>query len=176
MDNEVLKAIHTRRSIRKYTSEPVSDEQLAAVLEAGTYAPTGHNKQDPFIVAVRNLEIRDILVRMNAGVLGVESDPYYGAPVIVLVFVPLPELNGNSVQDGSLVLGNMMLAAHSVGLASCWINREREMFSTTQGQKLMERLGVPEGYMGIGALALGHPAIPNPKALPRKEDYFKIID
>lgn len=173
--NEVLDAIKTRRSIRKYRPEQVRDEELVQVLEAGTFAPTGKNTQCPYIVAVQNETIREELTRMNAEIMGTESDPYYGAPTIVLVFVPTPEMNRNAVQDGSLVLGTMMLAAHSLGLASCWINREREMFSTARGKEIMTELGVPEGYMGIGALSLGYPAIPNPKALPRKEDYYKIV-
>lgn len=175
MDNAVIEAIKTRRSIRRYRQEQVTDEELLTVLEAGTFAPTGHNRQEPYIVAVQDTDLRSRLVKMNAEVLGSDSDPYYGAPTIILVFVPLPELNGNAVQDGSLVLGTMMLAAHSIGLASCWINREREMFSVPEGQRLMEELGVPEGYMGIGALSLGYPSVPNPKALPRKENYYKVI-
>lgn len=175
LDNAVLQAIKTRRSIRKYRPEQIKDEELQAVLEAGTFAPTGHNSQDPFIVAVQNPELIIRLSAMNAEILGTESDPYYGAPVIVLVFAPLLETNPNSVKDGSLVLGNMMLAAHSVGLASCWINREQEMFSKEDGKTLMKEIGVPEGYMGIGALSLGYPAIPNPKALPRKENWYRII-
>lgn len=175
MDNIVTDAIKTRRSIRKYKAEQITDDELHTVLEAGTFAPTGHNKQDPYIVAVQNPELRGRLVKMNSEILGSDSDPYYGAPTIVLVFVPLPEVNYNAVQDGSLVLGTMMLAAHSIGLASCWINREREMFSTPEGERMMAEMGVPEGYMGLGALSLGYPSIPNPKALPRKENYYKVI-
>jgi nitroreductase len=175
MDNIVLEAIRTRRSIRKYTPEQVSEDLLASVLEAGSFAATGHNSQDPLIVAVQNPQILSRLRKMNAEIMGTDSDPYYGAPTIVLVFVPRPEDNSNAVQDGSLVLGNMMLAAHAVGLASCWINREREMFATPEGRKLKAELGVPEAYMGIGALSLGHPAIANPKPLPRKENYWKIV-
>ncbi len=175
MDNAVIDAIKTRRSIRKYSTEQVSDEELKAVLEAGTYAPTGHNAQDPLIVAVQNPDIIKRLSKLNARIMGTEGDPYYGAPTIVLVFVPRPEDNPNSVQDGSLVLGNMMLAAHSLGLGSCWINREREMSDTPEGKALQKELGIPEEYMGIGALSLGRPARPNPQALPRKEGYWRII-
>lgn len=175
MDNAVIDAIKTRRSIRKYSSGQVSDEELQAVLEAGTYAPTGHNAQDPLIVAVQNPDIIKRLSELNARIMGTEGDPYYGAPTIVLVFVPRPEDNPNSIQDGSLVLGNMMLAAHSLGLGSCWINREREMSDTPEGKALQKELGIPEEYMGIGALSLGRPARPNPQALPRKEGYWRII-
>ncbi len=175
MGNPVLEAIKTRRSIRKYKKEQISDEELNQVLEAGTFAPTGKNQQDPFIVAVQNPDKIAELVKMNATIMGTDSNPYYDAPTIVLVFVPLPEANRNAVQDGSLVLGTMMLAAHSLGLASCWINREMEMFATQEGKQIMAEFGIPEGYMGVGALSLGYPAIPNPKALPRKENYFKVI-
>lgn len=175
MDNQVLDAILTRRSIRKYRPDQISDEELKAVLEAGTFAPTGKNLQEPLIVAVQNKGIISRLVEMNAAIMGVKSDPYYGAPTIVLVFVPRSEDNPNAVQDGSLVLGNMMLAAHAIGLASCWINREREMFLTPEGKLLQEELGIPAGYVGLGALSLGYPLNPNPKALPRKEGYYKIV-
>ena len=175
MENKVLDAIKTRRSIRKYRPEQIRDEELLTVLEAGTFAPTGKNRQDPFIVAVQNEELMRRLIRMNAEIMGTESNPYYDAPTIVLVFAPAVKDNKNSVQDGSLILGTMMLAAHSIGLASCWINREMEMFATGEGIEIMKELGIPEGYIGIGAISLGYSAIPNPKALPRKENYYKIV-
>ena len=175
MDNEVLKALHERRSVRKYKQEQITDEELLTVLEAGTYAPTGMGYQDPWIVAVQNPEIITQLVRMNAEVMGVTSNPYYDAPTIVLVFGSNPDEWRNAVQDGSLVLGNMMLAAHSIGLGSCWINREREMFSTDEGKEIMKRLGLPEGLVGIGALSLGYPSAPPRPAKPRKENYYRIV-
>ena len=130
MDNVVLKALKTRRSVRSYKKEQIKDEELKAVLEAGTFAPNGMGKQDSWIVAVQNPQILDQLRRMNAEILGSTSDPYYGAPTIVLVFGSDPKKWGNSIQDGSLVLGNMMNAAYAIGLGSCWINREMQMFST----------------------------------------------
>ena len=175
MDNEVLKALHERRSVRKYKPEQITDEELLTVLEAGTYAPTGMGYQDPWIVAVQNPEIIAQLVRMNAEVMGVTGNPYYDAPTIVLVFGSNPDEWRNAVQDGSLVLGNMMLAAHSIGLGSCWINREREMFSTDEGKEIMKRLGLPEGLVGIGALSLGYPSAPPRPAKPRKENYYRIV-
>ena len=175
MENVVLKALKERRSCRSYKSEQIKDEELQAVLEAGTYAPTGMGYQDPWIVAVQNKELREKLVRMNAAVMGAKSDPYYGAPTIVPVFGSSLEKWGNSVCDGSLVLGNMMLAAHALGLGSCWINREREMFATEEGKELMKSFGLPEGLIGIGSVALGYPAAaPNPPK-PRKEGYSRVI-
>lgn len=132
MENDVLKAIKERRSIRRFKTDQITDEELKTVLEAGTWAATGHGTQKPFIVAVQNTETCAQLRRMNAEVMGVESDPYYGAPTIVIVLAPCDEVN--SVKDGSLILGNMMLAAHSIGLASCWINREDAMFASEEGK------------------------------------------
>lgn len=173
MDNEVLKAIRERRSIRRYTDEQVTDEQLQAVLEAGTWAATGHGTQDPWIVAVQKPDTLDQLRRMNAEAMGVKSDPYYGAPTIVLVFASRD--NANNERDASLVLGNMMLAAHSLGLASCWINREDTMFDTDEGQQLMAAFGLPEGLKGIGALSLGFAASHPHSVKPRKENYYRIV-
>ena len=119
MDNEVLRALRERRSVRKFKREQITDEQLQAVLEAGTYAPTGMGYQDPWIVAVQNADIIAQLVRMNAEIMGIKGNPYYDAPTIVLVFASRPEKWANSIYDGTLVLGNMMNAAHAVGLGSC---------------------------------------------------------
>ena len=120
------------------------------MLEAGTYAPTSRGMQSPYIVAVQNEELRKQLASMNAHVMGVTSNPYYDAPTYVLVLVPADA--NNPIQDGSCVLENMMLAAHAIGLGSCWIHREREMFSTSEGKELMKSWGLPEGLVGIGAL------------------------
>ncbi|MBP5327944.1 MAG: nitroreductase [Bacteroidales bacterium] len=175
MDNEILRCLRERRSVRSFKPEQITDEELRAVLEAGTYAPTGMNYQDPWIVAVQNREIMDQLVRMNKQFTQQEGNPYYDAPTIVLVFASRPEKWKNGMADGSLVLGNMMNAAHAIGLGSCWINREQEMFDTEEGRELMTRLGLPEGLMGVGALSLGYPATPLRPARPRKEDYYRVI-
>ena len=175
MDNEILKALRTRRSVRAFKSEQISDDELRAVLDAGTYAPTGMNRQDPWIVAVQNPAIISQLVRMNSMFTEQEGNPYYDAPTIVLVFCSRPDIWPNGFADGTLVLGNMMNAAHAIGLGSCWINRERQMFDTDEGRQLMAQLGLPEGLMGVGALALGYPAKPLPPARPRKENYYRIV-
>ena len=175
MDNAVITALVQRRSVRAYKPEQITDDELKTVLEAGTWAPTGMGRQDPWIVAVQNPELLKKLSKMNAAFLGVDTDPFYGAPTYVLVFGSDPALWANSVPDGSLVLGNMMNAAHAIGLGSCWINREREMFATDEGKTLMAELGLPEGLIGIGALALGYPAAPPKDPKPRKEDYYRIV-
>lgn len=173
MYNEFINLIKTRRSCRNYTAEQVADEQLALVMEAGTYAPTAHGAQDPLIVAVQDPQLMQRIVAMNAAVMGVSSNPYYGAPTVILVFASAD--NANALQDGSCVLQNMMLAAHALGLGTCWINREREMFATPEGRALMADMGLPEGLMGVGALAIGTPAAEPHPAKPRKQGYAKVL-
>lgn len=173
MENEILKAIRERRSIRRYKSEQITDEELQTVLEAGTWAATGHGNQEPFIVAVQNPETCNRLRQMNAEAMGVDSDPYYGAPTIVLVFAQAD--CPNNVKDGSLVLGNMMLAAHSIGLSSCWINREDIMFASEEGKQLMQAWNLPEGLIGVGALSLGYASSHPHTVKPRKDDYYRVI-
>ena len=175
MDNEILRVLRERRSCRSYKPEQIKDDELQAVLEAGTWAPTGMGRQDPWIVAIQNPELLKKISKMNAAFLGVDTDPFYGAPTYVLVFGSDPAVWANSVPDGSLVLGNMMNAAHAIGLGSCWINREREMFATAEGKALMQEYGLPEGLIGIGALALGYPAGPARDPKPRKENYWRVV-
>lgn len=173
MEKKFLEIIRTRRSYRSYKPEQITDEQLNAVLEAGTYAPTSRGLQSPFIVAIQNEDLKARLAKMNAEIMGVTTNPYYDAPTYVLVFVPSDAPNG--IQDASLVMENMMLAAHAQGLGSCWIHREREMFATEEGKELMQQWGLPEGLVGIGALALGYPNGEPSPAKPRKEGYTRVI-
>ena len=175
MDNPVITALAKRRSIRSYKPEQITDDELKTVLDAGTWAPTAKGVQDPWIVAVQKPELLAKISRMNGAVWGRDIDPFYGAPTYVLVFGSDPAVWANSVPDGTLVLGNMMLAAHAIGLGSCWINREREMFATPEGKALMQELGLPDGLVGIGALALGYPAAPPRDPKPRKENYYRIV-
>ena len=173
MKMNFLEIIRTRRSCRSYKPEQITDEQLNAILEAGTYAPTSRGLQSPFIVAVQNKNLLERLAKMNAEVMGVSTNPYYDAPTYILVFVPAEAPNG--IQDASLVLENMMLAAHAQGLGSCWIHREREMFATEEGKELMKQWGLPDGLVGIGALSVGYPASEPSPAKPRKEGYTRVI-
>lgn len=168
---ETLIDIRTRRSCRRYTQEPVGQEELDAVLEAGTYAATGHGTQSPRMVVVREPGLVAQLSRMNAAVWGRGLDPFYGAPVAVVVFADTQVATGR--QDSVLVMGNLMLAAHAVGLGSCWINRAREMFATEEGAELMRSWGLsPEQYEGMGICILGHAAEGGiGRAKPRKADY-----
>ena len=128
MKNDFLEIMKTRRSIRAYKPDAVPEELLSAVLEAGTYAPTGRGKQSPVMIAITDKEVRERISKLNAAVMGTDSDPYYGAPVIVLV---LGDSTANTyVEDCSCVLENLMLAAHAVGLGTVWVHREREIFES----------------------------------------------
>ena len=155
----------TRRSVRKYSDRPVEDEKLDKVLTAGLYAPTGMNNQAPVMVAVRDKETRDKLSRMNAAAMGASGDPFYGAPCVIVVLSDPERMTW--VEDGSLVLGNLMNAAHSLGLGSCWIHRAKECFDTPEGKALLRAWGVPENYRGVGNCILGY-AAEEPEAKPRK--------
>lgn len=155
----------TRRSVRKYTDRQVEDEKLDKVLTAGLYAPTGMNNQAPVMVAVRDKETRDKLSRINAAVMGASGDPFYGAPCVIVVLSDPERMTW--VEDGSLVLGNLMNAAHSLGLGSCWIHRAKECFDTPEGKALLRAWGVPENYRGVGNCILGY-AAEEPEAKPRK--------
>lgn len=155
----------TRRSVRKYSDRPVEDEKLDKVLTAGLYAPTGMNNQAPVLVAVQDKETRDRLSRMNAAVMGASGDPFYGAPCVIVVLSDPERMTW--VEDGSLVLGNLMNAAHSLGLGSCWIHRAKECFDTPEGKALLRAWGVPETYRGVGNCILGY-AAEEPEAKPRK--------
>lgn len=169
MASDLIDLIKTRRSVRSYKANPVPQELLDTVLEAGTYAPTGGGHQSPVIVAVTSPETRERLRALNAAVMGKETDPYYGAPAIVVVLADGGR--GTFVEDGSCVLENLMLAAHAVGLSSCWIHREREIFDSEEGKALLKEWGLPETLRGVGAIALGYADGPEPAAAPRKEGY-----
>ena len=171
--NETLKTLKERRSCRSYKPDPVPEEILNQILEAGTYAATGMGKQSPIMIAVTDREIRDRLSRMNAAVMGAGTDPFYGAPVVVIV---LADRNvGTYVYDGSLVMGNLMNAAHSLGIASCWIHRAKEEFDSDEGKEILKSLGIEGNYEGIGHCILGYAAAENKPAAPRKDNYIYRI-
>ena len=169
MMNEALKAIYNRRRIRKYKPEQISPEELEAVLEAGVRAPTGMNGQSPIIIVVQDKDELAYLSKLNAKVRNSTSDPFYGAPTALVV---LSEANSNfAVQDGSLVMGNMLNAASAIGLGSCWINRAKEVFETAEGKALLKKWGVDGEYIGIGNCILGY-AEETPEMKPRKKNYI----
>ncbi|MCI6504288.1 MAG: nitroreductase [Prevotella sp.] len=175
---ETIKNIITRRSVKKYQNRDVMPELIEEIVKAGTYAPTGRNSQSPIIIAVTNKTLRDRLSQLNLDVIrrqrlttsSGDSDPFYGAPVVLVV---LAKKNvPTRVYDGSLVMENMMLAAHSLGLGSCWIHRAKEMFETEEGKNILLDLGITEEYEGIGNCIIGYAAEDalQPQ-MPRKGDY-----
>lgn len=169
--NAVLNALKERRSCRKFQPRQVTREDLDAILEAGTYAPTGMNRQAPVIVAIQDPDTVKQVSRLNAAVMGADTDPFYGAPT-VLVVLANPEVR-TWLHDGALVMGNLMNAAHSIGVGSCYIFRAKEVFETEEGKALLKKWGVPESYIGIGNCILGYPAEGGIRpASPRKENYI----
>lgn len=171
--SEVINNMKTRRSIRKYKPDMIPEDVLNRIIEAGTYAATGMGKQSPIIIAVTNKEIRDKFSKMNAEIMGVDSDPFYGAPVVLIVLAD--KARPTYVYDGSLVMGNLMLAAHAEGIGSCWIHRAKEEFESAEGKAFLNSLGIEGDYEGIGHCVLGYTDGEEPKAMPRKENYVYCV-
>lgn len=171
---DALQNLRERRSIRRYKADMLPREVIETIAEAGTYAPTGKNQQSPIIIAVTNKDLRDKMSALNAKVLGSESDPFYGAPVVLVVLAD--RANANHVYDGSLVMGNLMLAAHALGIGSCWINRAREVYDTPEGKEILASLGIEGDYEGVGNCILGYIDGDVPVAGPRKENYVYFVE
>ena len=167
--NETMKALLTRRSVRKYRTDKVPREVLDQIIEAGMYAPSAKNRQPFMILCVTNEAMIDRMARLNAEVMGVnkdESDPFYGAPAVLVVLAKkdVP----TRVYDGSLMMGNLMNAAHAMGLGSCWINRAYEVFESEAGKEILRELGVTEEYEGVGNCIVGYIDGPVREATPRQ--------
>lgn len=171
---QLLTLIETRRSIRSYKPDMVPQEILDQIISAGTYAATGMGRQSPIIIAVTDKETRDRLSRLNAEIMGAKNDPFYGAPVVLIVLAD--KSAPTCVYDGSLVMGNLMLAAHALGIGSCWIHRAKEEFERPEGKEILKSLGIEGEYEGIGHCILGYADCNSPKAAPRKEDWVYHID
>lgn len=170
---ETMKKMMNRRSIRRYTEQPVPREVLERIVEAGTYAATGMNRQSPIIVAVTDKTIRNQLSQMNANIMGADMDPFYGAPVVLVV---LADKNMPTyIYDGSLVMGNLMLAAYDEGLGSCWIHRAKEEFDSPEGKALLAQWGIEGDFEGIGHCIIGYPA-ETPNVKPRKDHYVYWVE
>mgnify|MGYP003399967984 CR=1 FL=1 len=172
--SEVLENIKSRRSVKKYKPDMVPREIIEQIVEAGTYAPTGMNKQSPIILAVTKKEIRDQLSGLNAKILGMDGDPFYGAPVVLVVLAK--KESNTRVYDGSLVMENLMLAAHNLGIGSCWIHRAKEEFELPEGKELLRSLGIEGEYEGIGHCILGYADGEIKKAAPRKENWVYFVE
>lgn len=169
--NEVIQAMLDRRSCRAYTAEQVSEEHLQQILLAGTYAASGMGKQAAKIIVVQDRETIEQLRAMNAAIMGSpDIDPFYGAPTVCVVVADTQVRTWQ--EDGSLVIGNLMLAASTVGVASCWIHRAQQEFDSPEGKALLEKWGIPTHYRGVGHCILGYADGPLPAARPRKDDYI----
>lgn len=172
--NESIKNMIERRSIRAYKPDMVKKEDIEEIVKAGTYAATGMNRQSPVIIAVTDQETRDKLSAMNAAIMGTDTDPFYGAPVVLIVLAD--KSRPTYLYDGSLVMGNMMNAAHSLGLGSCWIHRAKEEFESEEGKELLKKWGVEGDYEGIGHCVIGYVEGDYPETKPRKEDYVYYVE
>ena len=172
--NESIKNMIERRSIRAYKPDMVKKEDIEEIVKAGTYAATGMNRQSPVIIAVTDQETRDKLSAMNAAIMGTDTDPFYGAPVVLIVLAD--KSRPTYLYDGSLVMGNMMNAAHSLGLGGCWIHRAKEEFESKEGKELLKKWGVEGDYEGIGHCVIGYVEGDYPETKPRKEDYVYYVE
>ena len=174
MTLEALEVLKNRRAIRAYKPDQINEEELNAVLEAGTYAPTGAGTQGVKIVAVQSPENVAAVEALNAKVLNNPSaHPYYGAPTILLIFET--EACVTHELDGAAVCTNMLNAAYAVGLGSCWIHRCKPMFELPEGKELLEKWGLPQTLTGVASIALGYAACEPPVAKPRKADYIARV-
>ena len=178
---DALECMKTRRSCRAYSDRMPSREVLERICEAGTYAPTGHGKQSPLIVAVTNREVRDRLSAMNAKVMSKMHplpdgfDPFYGAPVVLLVLADAEVVT--HMYDGCSVITNLLNAAHACGVASCWVHRAKEEFESEEGRALLRELGIDGRYVGIDHVIRGYPAKEQTSAAaPRKADYVRWVE
>ena len=173
-EDVALETLKTRRAIRAYQDKMPAKELIQKVTEAGTYAPTGMGKQSPVIVAITNKEVRDRLSQLNAKVMGRNADPFYGAPVVLVVLAD--KQYPTYLYDGSLVMGNLLNAAHAVGLGSCWIHRAKEVFDLPEGKALLKEWGIEGDYEGIGNCIIGYSAQEAPQPKPRKANYVTRVD
>lgn len=171
---EALETLYTRRSIKGFTDQMPSQTDIDKITKAGTTAPTGMGMQSPLIIVVKNKALRDELSKMNAEILGTTADPFYNAPVIIVVLAD--KSRSTYLNDGSLVMGNMLNAAHAVGLGACWIHRAKQVFESLRGKELLKEWGIEGDYEGIGHIAIGYAAVEPKPAKPRKPDYVRVIE
>lgn len=167
---ETIQDLKTRRSMKKYRPDQITKNELVQVLEAGMNAPSGMGRQSAVMAVVQDPETLKKLSSLNASIMGVSSDPFYGAPTVIVVLADstVPTYR----EDGSLVMGNLLNAAHALGLGSCWIHRAKEVMATPEGQELLKKWGLDSRYVGIGNCILGYGDGPEPQAKPRKENYI----
>jgi len=164
--SQVLNAMKLRRSVRSYKPDMVHADVIDQIIEAGLYAASGMNRQETIIIAVTDKAVRDKLSRTNASIMGGNMDPFYGAPVVLIVLAKKDCFTG--IYDGSLVMGNLMLAAHELGIGSCWIHRAKETFEMPEWKAWLTSIGVEGEYEGVGHCILGYANCETTKDAPRK--------
>lgn len=168
--NETINNLINRRSVRSYQDKQVDQAALDLILKAGTYAPSGMGRQSAIMVVIQDPETIKKLSKLNGAIMNSDDDPFYGAPTVVVV------LGDSSIstylEDGSLVMGNLLNAANALGVDSCWIHRAKEVFCSKEGKELLKQWGIDEKYVGIGNCILGYRKDDKPEAKPRKTDYI----
>lgn len=168
---DAINVFKSRRSCKNFTRKQVSDEVLEAILEAGKHAPSGMNRQSAIMLVARDKELVKKLSRMNAQVMGADTDPFYGASTVVIV---LADKNiPTYIYDGSLVMGNLLNAAEAVGVQGCWIHRAKQMFESDEGKEILKKAGISGNYEGIGCCILGYGEKQPEK--PRKDNYVYYL-
>lgn len=171
--NETIKTLIERRSCKKFKTEQIKKEELDLILQAGMNAPTGKGMQSPIILVLQDKEKIEKLREINKKILGRDVDPFYNAPTVLVVMADKNMFT--YVEDGSLVLGNMMNAAFSLGVGSCWIHRAKEEFESPEGKALLKEWNISENYVGVGHCILGYADMEYPEPKPRKKDYVRYI-
>ena len=167
--SKVLEEMKTRRSIRKFKPDMIPQDILDRIIEAGTFAANGRGAQNTIIIQVTNKEIRDEIAKRNADIMGSNTDPFYGAPVVLVVLAD--KSMPTYIYDGTLVMGNLMLEAHALGVDSCWIHRAKEEFESEEGREILKSLGIEGNYEGIGHCILGYVDGEEPQCHPRKDNW-----
>lgn len=166
--NETINTILSRRSCKSYKPDMVPAGIIDEIIEAGLYAASGNGLQSPIILAVTDRDTRDLLSRLNAKYDPKKrKDPFYGAPVVLSVLGP--KSVPTHTCDASLVIGNMLLAAHALGIGACWIHRAKEVFEDDEGRSLLQKLGIGDDYEGVGNCVIGYPETMSAEKVPRKE-------
>ena len=171
---DILNVITSRRSVKSYKNKMIEKELIDKVIRAGMYAPSGKNLQSPIILAITNKVVRDKLSSILMQMRGTTIDPFYNAPVVLVV---LANKNVSTyLYDGSCVMENMLIQAHSLGLGACWIHHAKEVFETDYGKNLLKELGIDGDYEGIGHCILGYADAVNKNPIPRKGNFVYYVD
>lgn len=172
--NETVKTLCSRASCRSFRGEQISISELREVLAAGSHAPSGMNRHSARAVAVQDPDKIKLLSQLNASVMGGSGDPFYGAPTVIVVMADssVPTY----IEDASLAIGNMLNAAYSLGLGSCWIHRAKEEMASPEGKRLMKEWGIDPSYIGVGNVILGYPAETLPETKTPREDFALLDD